>query len=519
MVTKHLFISAIMFISAIGFSQEMPLYFSVNEDSFTPFGNSGFSFRAAPDDTNNRVGEFTRSTVTNQGFYIDLVTPINLDSQKNITLSFYSFDPNNHSILLKLEQGDNNDVQVKESFSVPNISNWKTITFNFSEAKDSNTNVTVNATGNYKRLTLFIDEGSTTPGTFLINDINNGAAQTDPNELDVIYTDLVWEDDFNTNGAIDNTKWHHQTKIPSGGNWYNNEVQHYTNRTENANVSNGALNIVAIKETFNDQGYTKQYTSARLNSKFAFTYGRVDVKAKLPFGNGTWPAIWTLGKNINEDGGFWNSEFGTTSWPACGEIDVMEHGLHAVNEVSSALHTPSSFGNTMNTARKTLPNVAENFHIYSMNWSPDQITFLIDNVAYYTYKPSVKNDATWPFNKEQYLLLNVAMGGIAGTIDPNFTQSSMVIDYVKVYQNNPLSTSNLFKDEFSIYPNPTTNYINITTSKKVSKLELYSTLGKIVQRQKSNSKQLNTAHLKSGIYLLKIYADDKIATKKIIITN
>ena len=112
--------------------------------------------------------------------------------------------------------------------------------------------------------------------------------------------ELVWADEFDGNGAIDSDNWFHQTQLPAGGTWFNGEIQHYTNREVNANQSNGTLKIVAKKEEFTDQGVTKQYTSARLNSKVAFTYGRVEVRAKLPFGIGTWPAIWTLGKNIIE---------------------------------------------------------------------------------------------------------------------------------------------------------------------------------------------------------------------------
>ena len=111
---------------------------------------------------------------------------------------------------------------------------------------------------------------------------------------------LLWSDEFDTDGAIDDGKWFHQTQIPAGGSWYNSEVQHYTNRIDNSYVSNGVLSIVAKKEDFTDQGYNKQYTSARLNSKYAFQYGRVEVRAKLPIGVGTWPAIWMLGKNITE---------------------------------------------------------------------------------------------------------------------------------------------------------------------------------------------------------------------------
>jgi beta-glucanase (GH16 family) len=262
-------------------------------------------------------------------------------------------------------------------------------------------------------------------------------------QIDVIYNDLVWSDEFDA-GAVNSTNWFHQTQLPAGGNWYNNEVQHYTDLITNSYVDSGALNIVAKKETFTDQGVTKDYTSARLNSKFAFKYGRVDVRAKIPVEAGTWPAIWMLGKNVNEDGGYFDADYGTTNWPACGEIDIMEHGItrsQPINYIQSALHTPSSYGGTTNIGGAVASSdIANNYHIYSMNWSPNQISFLLDGVIYYTYNPAVKDASTWPFDKEQYLLLNIAMGGVAGAIDSNFTQTSMVVDYVRVYQNTTPDT-------------------------------------------------------------------------------
>jgi beta-glucanase (GH16 family) len=262
-------------------------------------------------------------------------------------------------------------------------------------------------------------------------------------QVDVVYNDLVWSDEFDVNGAVNATNWFHQTQLPAGGSWFNGEVQHYTDELTNSFVNGGFLNIVAKKEPYTSQGFTKQYTSARLNSKFAFKYGRVDVRAKLPIQAGTWPAIWMLGKNVNEDGGFFDAAFGTTNWPACGEIDIMEHGItpsQPTNYIQSALHTPSSFGNTSNIGGAIANNLGTDYHVYSMNWSPYQITFLLDGVAFYTYNPAVKTPSNWPFDLEQYLLLNIAMGGIAGTIDPSYTQSSMVIDYVRVYQNVQVDT-------------------------------------------------------------------------------
>lgn len=260
-------------------------------------------------------------------------------------------------------------------------------------------------------------------------------------QVDVVYNNLVWSDEFDSNGAINSANWHHQTQLPAGGNWFNGEVQHYTDQLTNSSVNSGFLNIVAKKEPYTSQGVTKQYTSARLNSKFAFLYGRVDIRAKVPTNQGTWPALWLLGKNVNEDGAYFDAQFGTTSWPACGEIDIMEHGItqsQPAGYVQSALHTPSSSGNTTNIGGTIANNLGTDYHVYSMNWSPYQITFLLDGVAFYTYNPAVKTPNNWPFNAEQYLLLNIAMGGVAGTIPSNFTQATLLVDYVRVYQNTTI---------------------------------------------------------------------------------
>lgn len=242
---------------------------------------------------------------------------------------------------------------------------------------------------------------------------------------------LVWSDEFDGTGAINATKWHQQTVLPDGGSWYNGEIQHYTNRQINSFVNNGALNIVAKKEIFTDQGQTKQYTSARLNSKFAFKYGRVEVRAKLPAGSGTWPAIWMLGKNIIEPGAFWSSTYGTSLWPNCGEIDVMEHWGTNQNYVQSALHTPSSYGGTVNLGGQVVATASSQFHVYTLLWTPEKMVFSVDGIVHYTYNPSVKNASTWPFDAEQYVLLNVAL---QSSLSQSFTDCAMEVDYVRVYQ-------------------------------------------------------------------------------------
>jgi hypothetical protein len=240
-------------------------------------------------------------------------------------------------------------------------------------------------------------------------------------ELDVEYSKLVWSEEFNTNGSPSATNWTYDIGTGNNG-WGNGEVQYYTNRTDNVTVADGVLKITAKKESY--QG--SNYTSARIKTQglYDFKYGRVDVKAKLPTGGGTWPAIWMLGSNIT-----------TANWPACGEIDIMESAGNNPGVVSAAIHTPSSYGNTVNIKNKTVTDASSAFHVYSVNWSAKQITFMVDGEIFYTYNPDVKDGNTWPFDARMFLILNVAMGGtFGGSIDPNFTQSTMEIDWVKVYQ-------------------------------------------------------------------------------------
>jgi len=247
------------------------------------------------------------------------------------------------------------------------------------------------------------------------------------------FNTLVWSDEFNGNGVINSEKWFHQTQLPPGGNWYGGLIQHYTNREDNSYLKNGFLNLVAKKEIFDDQGEVKRYTSARLNSKFAFTYGRIEVRAKLPKGIGTWPAIWMLSRNINEDGAYWeNQGFGTTNWPECGEIDILEHWGKNQNHVSSAVHNSSSYGYKVeNLGGQNVSNASNQFHLYALQWTKDKMIFSIDGVDHFTYEPSIKNSDTWPYDSDYYIILNIA---IEPDIDPEFIESAMEVDYIRVYQ-------------------------------------------------------------------------------------
>lgn len=328
---------------------------------------------------------------------------------------------------------------------------------------------------------------------------------------------LVWADEFDYSGHLDTGRWFHQTQLPIPGSWYNGEIQHYTDRIENTAVNNGRLYLTAIAETYTDQGITKEHTSARLNSKFTFTYGKVEVRAKLPAGVGTWPAIWMLGQNISEPGAYWETQgYGTTSWPACGEIDIMEHWGHNQDYVSSAIHTPSSYGGTVNVGGRFITGASDTFHVYAMEWTADSIVFSVDGQVHYTYAPSVKDADTWPFDDPQYILMNVA---ILPTIDPNFTQSAMEVDYVRVYQR-PTTTgrASIVEPTLLLSPNPVQSSVNLTFSAPLTTpadLLLYDAMGQLVRSRtlpatSSSCHLSNLESLPGGTYQVLYRSRDQI---------
>ena len=247
------------------------------------------------------------------------------------------------------------------------------------------------------------------------------------------FNTLVFFDEFEEAGSLNEQKWHHQVIPPNNGSWFNGELQHYTARPENSYVSDGTLKIKAIKEQYNYNGSIKSYTSARLNSKFAFTFGRVEVRAKLPAAAGTWPAIWTLGANCNETGSYFEGQYGSGQWPGCGEIDIMEQTGWDKNEVISHFHwgdgNTGEYKNTGGT--RTVQNTSSEFHIYSMEWTSSSIKTYVDGELIF----QLPNSSEKPYDNPHYLLLNIAMGGnLGGDVPADFTEATYEIDYVKVFQ-------------------------------------------------------------------------------------
>jgi len=228
----------------------------------------------------------------------------------------------------------------------------------------------------------------------------------------------TWADEFFQDGSPNSDNW---TYDLGAGGWGNGEAQTYTNNSTNVKVEDGLLKIIAKA---NGSGYT----SSRLKSQdlFQFTYGRVDVRAKLPSATGTWPAIWMLGSN-----------FSSVSWPRCGEIDIMEQTGQDKNKVLGTCHwfDTASQGYAGYGLDTNISNSSTEFHVYSVVWNASNITIYVDDVQYYVISSNNSAIPSTPFNKDFFLILNVAMGGtLGGTIDPNFTEDSMEIDYVRVYQ-------------------------------------------------------------------------------------
>jgi beta-glucanase (GH16 family) len=232
---------------------------------------------------------------------------------------------------------------------------------------------------------------------------------------------LVFSDEFDTAGVLDPAKWGYEI-----GYVRNDEKQYYTSRSENVRAEGGHLVIEGRKEAH--QGYG--YTSASINTRgrFELLYGRVEVRAKLPTGNGTWPAIWMLGTNISQVG-----------WPTCGEIDVMENVGFEPTRIHGTVHT-AAYNHVAGTAKGssvTVSNPWEDFHVYAMEWYSDHIDVFVDGQRYFTFRNEGTGSRTWPFDKPHYLLVNLAIGGAWGGqkgIDDSAFPHRYLIDYVRIYK-------------------------------------------------------------------------------------
>jgi beta-glucanase (GH16 family) len=234
---------------------------------------------------------------------------------------------------------------------------------------------------------------------------------------------LVWSDEFDYKGLPDTKKWNYDT---GGHGWGNNELQYYTsNRIENARADSGMLVIEARKEKWGN----RDYSSARLVSKGKgdWKYGKIEVKARLPKGLGTWPAIWMLASTT------------PFNWPDDGEIDIMEHVGFDQGRVHGSIHCKKYYHSigTQKTANTMIPDCSEKFHLYQVEWSADSVKIGADGNVYFRFHNEHSGYDAWPFDNKMHLLLNIAVGGNWGGqkgISEDIWPQKMEIDYVRVYQ-------------------------------------------------------------------------------------
>jgi beta-glucanase (GH16 family) len=236
---------------------------------------------------------------------------------------------------------------------------------------------------------------------------------------------LVWSDEFETDGLPDVTRWDYDTERNRLG-WYNNELQYYAaSRLNNSRVTGGRLQITARLEELRvapDWG-RQRYTSARLitRGKAQWTYGFFEVRAKLPCGKGTWPAIWMLGS-----GGI---------WPDDGEIDIMEQVGSNPTRVFGTVHRRAGSGGGGTGAATQVPDACTAFHDYQLHWTVDEIAIGVDGVVHFRYPNPRTGRAAWPFDEPQYMLLNIAIGGVlGGAVDDGIFPVTMEIEHVRVWQ-------------------------------------------------------------------------------------
>ncbi|HEY7099292.1 MAG TPA: glycoside hydrolase family 16 protein [Terriglobales bacterium] len=239
-----------------------------------------------------------------------------------------------------------------------------------------------------------------------------------------------WSDEFNTpsGSSPDPSKWVFEI---GGGGWGNNELEYYTDRPQNARIEDGKLMIRALAEKYTGKdGTTREYTSARLKTKgkFAQKYGRFEASIRIPYGQGLWPAFWMLGDDFDKVG-----------WPECGEIDMMENIGKEPSVVHGSIHGPGY--TTDIEAHYTLPGgqgLADDFHVYAVEWEPNAIRFYIDKTLYVTRtRADLKPNQVWAFDHPFYMILNVAVGGDwPGSPDrsTSFPQV-MLVDYVRAYRS------------------------------------------------------------------------------------
>lgn len=315
---------------------------------------------------------------------------------------------------------------------------------------------------------------------------------------------MVWSDEFNAD-TLNTNNWSYEIGNGSGG-WGNNEKEYYTNRPENIRVQDGKLIITARKESYN--GF--QYTSARIltKNKQYWKYGRIEMRAKLPKGRGTWPAFWMLPEKFT---------YGVNYWPDNGEIDIMEYVGYEPAKIHGTVHMNKYYGGTAISKSMTYYGVEDSFHTYSIEWSPEAIKFYVDNYYYGMYQRLGHDWQYWPYDQNFFILLNFAVGGNWGGaqgIDDNIFPQTFEIDYVRVYKDLSITTSAPVKSAgeagINVWPNPVHDVLHIRNTgltMKNARASLYNAYGNMVVPPllcENEYTSLDLSWLNSGVYMLLI---------------
>lgn len=256
----------------------------------------------------------------------------------------------------------------------------------------------------------------------------NTSCSNDDTQTVANFTELVMQDEFDVEGAPNSAIWGYNIGTGENG-WGNNELQYYTDRTENVKVENGLLLITANEESF--QG--SSYTSARILTQGLFEqeFGRFEARIRLPWGQGIWPAFWLLGNNCDQ-----------VVWPQCGEIDIMEYRGQEPTKVLGSVHGPGYSGGGAISKAYTLENdrFDTGFHVFGIEWAPEFINYYVDDVLYNQITPA---DVTgeWVFDHPFYIIINLAVGGsfVGSPNSETVFPQTMLVDYVRVYKNNGLN--------------------------------------------------------------------------------
>jgi len=481
-------------------------YETVTPSGVTAFSNCVYSVEANPDksglNTSNQVAKFITSTAEWDGIYWDFEGMVDFSSNKVFSMLVKSAFAG--KVILKLEATNSASTNVEVQVNYSGSGNWELLTFDFAPKSPSSEI--------YGRMVIFMDAGAFNGGNdWFFDNIQGPEAKypvAEPHDWE-----LVWSDEFDYTGLPNSTKWNYDT---GGGGFGNNELQYYTYAdADNVHVDGEKLTITAKKEVYSGMNYT----SARLLSKGKgdWLYGRVEVKAKVAGGRGSWPAIWML-----------PTDWYYGNWPASGEIDIMEYVGYDPGIVHGTVHT-NDFNHTLGTqvgTSKTVADAETAFHVYALNWFEDKIELYVDEVKYFSF-PYYSDWKKWPFNKRFHLIMNIAVGGnwggVQGVDDTAFPMK-MEVDYVRVYKEatNGIKDLNAHQDIFKIYPNPVNDVLKVDflteNFSENSEIQLLSIEGRLIKQITTNTlgNELNISDLASGIYFVKVKANNRFYSEKII---